>query len=130
MATSYPDNLASPVISGFGISVGSGVLRSTIAGSQVQRRAFATMPHTFRLAFSMSVTDWADWQAWVAVHAYDWFTLDLPSLYSGRLAAVAAPTLVRFTSSVAVTMLTGVHVQVSVAAEIEPSMIERYLEVA
>ncbi len=130
MATSYPSNLANPLISGFGITVASGALRSTMPGSQVQRRAFDTMPHTFRLAFSMSVTDWADWQAWVALNAHDWFNMDLPSMYAGKVATLTTPTLIRFISPITAAIMSAEHVQLSVSAEIAPSMIARYREVA
>lgn len=130
MATSYPSTLANPLVSGFAITVSSGVLRASTAGSQVQRRAYDTMPMTFRLAFAMSIVDWADWQAWVSVNAYNWFEMKLPSMYSGLQATLTTPTLIRFITPISITSMTEQHVQTSVAAEMAPSMIARYREVA
>lgn len=128
MAVSYPSSLACPQLSGFGISVSSGVLRSDMAGAQVQRRAYDTMPHSFRLSFAMSVIDWGNWQAWVTDNAYSWFEMDLPSMYAGRDGVEKTPTLIRFVSGVTVTNLTERHVQISVVAEMAPSIIRKYRE--
>jgi hypothetical protein len=128
MPTQYPATLPGPTIEGLGIRVGMGVVRSDMDTHQVQRRVFSSMPHSFTLAFTLSLAQWAQWQLWVLANAYRWFEIDLPSLYAGRIAANTSPALIRFTSNVTATMRSAEHVQVAVAAEMAPSMIDGYLE--
>lgn len=128
MPLSYPSSFACPLLSGFNISVAAGVLRAQEPGAQVQRRAFDTMPHVFQLSFAMSVTDWSAWQAWVTDNAFDWFNMDLPSMYAGLAKTQKTPTLIRFVSPISVSTLTEQHVQLSVTAEMAPSMIRKYRE--
>jgi hypothetical protein len=105
-----------------------GAARSEIPMSQVQRRIFRTMPHSVSLSFVMTVTQWGTWETWVKANGYDWFQLDLPSLYSGRLGKRLSPHLIRFTSGLSVRNITESSVQISVNAEFSPSMITQYLD--
>lgn len=95
---------------------------------QAQRRVFTTMPHAIALSFVMTVTQWGIWEPWVKSNAYDWFEIDLPSLYSGQLGKRLSPHLIRFTSGLSVINVTESSVQISVTAEFAPSMITKYLD--
>jgi hypothetical protein len=128
MPTVYPSTLPGPVIEGLGLRVNMGVLRSEDTTHQAQRRIHKTMPHSFSLTFRMSLIDWADWQLWVLANGYNWFEIELPSLYAGRLSQNTAPALVRFTSDLGATLLAADVVQVTVTAELAPSAIGAYLE--
>jgi len=128
MATAYPSTLVQPQLDGLKISVASGVARSDVPGAQVQRRIYATMPHTFSLSFAMTLAQWSDWQAWVAVNGYNWFTMYLPSMYAGLDELLTTPTLIRFTSSISASNLSQDHIRVSVMAEMAPTMIARFHE--
>lgn len=128
MATAYPSNFPCPLIAGFRIDVGMGVIRADNPGHQVQRRVFTTMPHMLAMSFAMSVVTWAAWQKWCLDNAYGWFEMPLPSLYAGQTGAVEEPTVIRFVSEFTAVNLTEDDVQVSVTAEISPSMFRRVLE--
>ena len=128
MATQYPTTYPCPSISSFSALVSMGVARSDMGGNQVQRRVFSTMPHTFSLTFTMSVTAWTAWQRWVKDNAYGWFEMSLPSLYAGKAGSLLTPTLIRFTSPISASNVTESQVQLSVQAEMAPSMIAKYLE--
>lgn len=128
MATQYPSTLPRPTFSGFGATVASGVIRADSDSHQAQRRVHTTMPHTFTLSFVMGLTEWAQWQLWSLEYGYRWFELDLPTLYAGKLNESTAPALIRFTSGFNATLLAAEQVQVSVTAEMAPSMIAAYLE--
>lgn len=129
MATLYPDSLPCPLLNGFSIFVASGAIRSDINGNQSQRRVFKSMPHVFSLSFAMSITQWGAWQNWVSANAYNWFEMNLPSMYAGREGKLLKATLIRFTSPVSVSSATDKHVQVSVTAEMAPSAYAKFLEV-
>ena len=124
----YPSTLPGPVIEGLGAQVAMGVLRSDMDTHQAQRRVFQTMPHGFSLVFRMTLAEWAQWQLWALASGYQWFTLDLPSLYAGRASLNTAPLRVRFTSGFNATLLAADVVQVTVTAETAPSAIGEYLE--
>lgn len=128
MATQYPSTYPCPTLSGFSAVVSMGVARSEMGGNQMQRRYFSTMPHTFSLSFVMSVATWFAWQSWVMQNAYTWFEMDLPNLYASQQGLLVAPTLIRFTSPISASNLTESQVQLSVQAEMAPSMIANYLE--
>lgn len=128
MTTIYPTTYAAPLIAGLTMQVASGVVRSDVPGAQVQRRVFKTMPHTYMLSFAMSLADWADWQAWVAQYAHGWFSIYLPGMYAGLSGNTTAPTLIRFISPVTSVNLAQDKVQLSVMAEIAPSMISKFHE--
>lgn len=128
MATAYPSTFPAPLISGFSMSVASGVIRAPMEGAQSQRRVFSTMPHVVSLSFAMSLTQWATWQPWVKSNAYGWFSLNLPSMYAGLDDNITSPTLIRFISPVTSVNMSDEYVQLSVAAEFAPSMIARFHE--
>lgn len=128
MAAAYPSTLVQPQLNGLTIGVGAGVARSDVPGAQVQRRIFATMPHSFTLSFAMTLAQWSDWQAWVKVNAYSWFTMYLPSMYAGLDGLLTTPTLIRFTSPITASNLSQDHIRVSVMAEMAPTMIARFHE--
>jgi hypothetical protein len=76
----------------------------------------------------MTVTQWGAWENWVKTNAYDWFNMDLPSLYSGLAGKRLSPHTIRFTSGLTVVNVTESSVQISVTAEFSPSMITQYLD--
>lgn len=126
--TTYPDTLPGPTISGFGATVVMGVIRSGMDTHQTQRRVHATMPHTFTLSFVLSLTEWAQWQLWVSEYGYRWFEINLPTLYAGSLLENTSLVKIRLTSDITGALLAGDQAQVSVTAEMAPSMIADYFE--
>ena len=128
MATKYPVSFPCPLINGYRMSVASGVIRSDMSFHQAQRRVFTTMPHAIVLSFMMPVTMWANWQQWVTNNAFKWFEMNLPSMYAGLAGTRTTATLIRFTGNVTADSVTEQHVQVTVTAEMAPSMIGKYLE--
>jgi hypothetical protein len=127
MTTQYPSVFPQPLVSGFGAMVASGVTRDGSSVHQEQRRVFQTMPHSFTLSFVMSLADWDAWARWIDENGFRWFEIELPTLYAGKDGLFKAPVLVRLTSDVPATTVSGEHVQVSVSAEIAPSMIDQLL---
>ncbi len=127
MATQYPSTLPQPLVSGFGAVVASGVIRADSDTHQEQRRVFNTMPHSFTLSFIMGLADWDSWARWIAEYGHRWFEIALPTMYAGKDGVFKAPVLIRLTSNVPATTVSGEHVQVSVTAEMAPSMIGQYL---
>jgi hypothetical protein len=125
MPTAYPSTLPGPTLAGFGARVAMGVIRADDVTHEQQRRVFKSMPHTFSLAFVMSLVEWAQWKAWVTDNGYGWFEIDIPTLYDGRVDGT--PAVIRLTSEVTASMLAHDVVQVSVTAEMAPSMIDNYL---
>ncbi|MGA1372885.1 MAG: hypothetical protein ACO3Z6_14940 [Pseudomonadales bacterium] len=124
----YPATFPCVQINGYRLDAEMGAIRTEIPMSQVQRRVFRTMPHVIALSFVMTVPEWGTWQAWIKNNAYDWFTISLPSLYAGKSGSRMSPHVIRFTSPVVASNVTDSHVQVSVAAEMSPSMITQYLD--
>ena len=122
MPTVYPNNFPDPTIEGFSISVASGVIRSSEPSSQVQRRVFKTMPHSFTLRFVISTVRWFSWQQWVTKNGYKWFTMNLPSMYAGKSDSCASPLFIRFTSDVQANAITNEYFEVMVTAETAPSV--------
>lgn len=84
MATVYPSTLPKPVLDGYSAEVSSGVIRADMPMHQAQRRVYNTMPHTFTLAFIMSVEKWGEWYRWVNTNGFRWFEIELLTFYSGR----------------------------------------------
>lgn len=128
MPTQYPETFPQPLIMGFGMSVASGVIRSDMDTHQAQRRVFETMPHVFSMSFVMSISEWNEWARWIEVYGHRWFEIELPTMYAGRLEAATSPVLIRLTSDVPAATVSGEHVQISVSAEMAPSMIGVYLD--
>lgn len=126
MAAIYPTTYPRPLVAGFSMSVGAGVIRAPMPGSEAQRRVFMSMPHIARLEFAMSLAEWADWQSWVKANGYGWFTMNLPSMYAGLDVTVTSPTLIRFVSPITSMNLSDGYVALSVSAEFAPSMIARF----
>ena len=127
MATSYPTTFPSPQLDGLSAMVDMGLIKTDRPMNQAQRRLYATMPHTFSLTFSMSISTWGLWYNWVIANGFRWFTINLPSLYAGRTGDWASPVLVRFTSDLSAANITATDVRVNVMAETAPSMIATYL---
>lgn len=128
MATAYPSTYPQPRIEGFTASVASGLIRADMPTQQAQRRIFTTMPHAFSLTFIMSVDTWAGWQNWVSVNGYRWFEMNLPTMYAGLAGTSLSAVLIRFVSDISAVNVSLTDVQVTVAAEIAPSMIIDYME--
>jgi hypothetical protein len=127
MPTQYPSSLPQPLVSGFGAVVASGVIRDGSDVHQEQRRVFDAMPHSFSLSFIMSLAEWDAWARWIADNGHRWFEIELPTMYAGKADQFKAPVLIRLTSNVPAATVSGEHVQVSVSAEMAPSMIDQYL---
>ena len=127
MPTLYPETFPQPLLQGFSMSVASGVIRDGSDVHQEQRRVFDTMPHSFSLSFIMSLPEWDAWARWIDANGYRWFVIELPTMYAGRDGLSKAPVLVRLTSNIPAAAVSGEHVQVSVQAEMAPSMIGQYL---
>ena len=126
--TAYPSDYPQPKIEGFAASVASGLIKTEDPIHQAQRRVFSTMPHTFALTFVMSVDDWALWHNWASSNGYGWFEINLPTMYAGLAATTLSPVLIRFISDVSAVAVSLNNVQVTVTAEIAPSMIVGYME--
>lgn len=127
MATVYPTTFPSPSFDGFSSSVDMGVIRADGAMDQAQRRVFTTMPLSFSLTFTMSVTIWGLWYNWVQANGYRWFQISLPTFYAGRTGDWTSPVLLRFTSDLSAANISATDIRVSVAAESAPSMTSAYL---
>lgn len=126
--TAYPSDYPQPLLEGFAAQIAMGVIRAQGPTDQAQRRIHTTMPHTFSLTFIMTVAQWGLWYQWMIANGYKWFTMNLPTLYAGLGGGTLSPVLIRLTSnSIVATNVSGSAVQVTVAAEIAPSMITQYL---
>jgi hypothetical protein len=128
MPTEYPSSFPQPLLQGFSMSVASGVIRSDMDTHQAQRRVFSTMPHVFSMSFILSVSEWGTWARWVEEYGFRWFEIELPTMYAGRLDVEKSPVLLRLTAVGAAAPVSGQHVQITVTAEIAPSMISAYLQ--
>ena len=124
----YPSTFPAPLINGYSLTVGSGVIRSDMDTQQAQRRVFTTMPHAFTLSFIMSLAQWGEWQQWADSYGYRWFQMNLPSFYAGKDNLRIAPAIIRFTSGISAANLSQDTVQILVSAEMAPSMFAQYLE--
>lgn len=128
MTVFYPSTFPQPLFEGYAATVAMGVIRSDMPSHQAQRRVFKTMPHTVSLAFIMSVAQWGAWDQWVSSYGYVWFAIDLPTLYAGLANANTSSVLIRFTSEVSAANVSADQVQVSMTAELAPSMIATLLD--
>lgn len=99
-----------------------GVLRTPMeSGLPRQRRLYRTMPHAFQLEFVMTVPELGDWQRWVNLYGYDYFTMNkLESYFAGMVGEIAAPHSVRFTSNLEIDNPVYGWVRVRVGAELDP----------
>ncbi|MCA3575528.1 MAG: hypothetical protein IOC86_16535 [Aestuariivirga sp.] len=128
MPTPYPTGFPMPTIGGFGATVSMGVLRPGEDTHQLQRRVFTNMPHNFALSFTMTLAQWAQWQAWVMNNGYRWFEMNLATLYAGSFNQVTSTVVIRLTSGLSAVLMSHDVVQVTVNAELAPSAIARFLE--
>jgi hypothetical protein len=129
MTTQYPSTLPQPLVSGFSFAVASGVVRGEMETHQAQRRVHNTMPHEFSMSFIMDFSQWSTWLVWVTTYGYRWFEIELPSMYAGQLGQGKSPVLVRLKSTnLSAASVSLDSVQISVVAEMAPSMIAAYLE--
>ena len=119
---SYPRDFQCPQIKPYSVAVDMGVLRTAMeGGNQRQRRRYRIMPHLFRLEFIMQALDLGIWQTWVNKFAYDYFLMDLESMWSAIAGGITAPHLVRFTSDLDIENVTYGWVRVKCVAEISPN---------
>jgi hypothetical protein len=124
MTTKYPAEFACPQILPYKIDVNMGVLRTPMeSGHSRQRRMFRTMPHIFSLEFVLTVKELGRWQAWVNLFAYDYFNMNLESMYSGLADAETIPHTVRFISNLQIENVTQGYVRVRVQAELSPAFV-------
>ena len=79
------------------------------------------MPHIFKLEFIMEALDLGQWQAWINQYAYDFFLLDLESMWSASSGKITSPHIVRFMSDLEVENVVYGWVRVRVAAELSPN---------
>lgn len=100
MATQYPSTLPQPLLEGFSATVDAGVIRAEMPTHQAQRRVYNTMPHTFTLAFIMSVEEWGSWYRWVNTNGFRWFDIELLTFYSGRTLSRTVGELQLFTEGI------------------------------
>jgi len=118
----YPAAFACAQVLPYHIDVNMGVIRTPMeSGHARQRRMFRTMPHLFTLEFVMKAVELGRWQSWVNEFAYDYFSLDLESMYSGLLGQITIPHDVRFTSNLTIDNVTYEWVRVRVQAELSPA---------
>jgi hypothetical protein len=118
----YPDSFQCPQIKPYSLAVDMGVLRTAMdGGNQRQRRRYRMMPHLFNLEFVMQALDLGRWQSWVNQFAYDYFLMDLESMWSALAGSITAPHLVRFISDLQVENVTLGWIRVRVQAEISPN---------
>ena len=124
---SYPATLPAPDMAGFAGEVDMGVIRSDLPARQAQRRVHNVMPHSFTIAFTMTVAEWGRWYIWALASGYHWFTLDLPTLYAGLGSGSLSPVTIRLTGPIMQSALSSDAVRVTVEAEIAPSAIGAFL---
>jgi hypothetical protein len=86
------------------------------------------MPHTFTLAFVMSVQEWGEWRQWVTTYGFRWFEMNLPTFYAGNISEDVSAVLIRFTSDITASNVSATDVRVNVEAELAPSAIAAWLE--
>lgn len=117
----YPDNLASPQVKPYSYAVDMGLLRTPMEGGNTrQRRLYRTMPTLWALEFIMHAVDLFDWQTWADANGYDWFQIDLQSMYSGAAGKMTSPHLVRFTTDLQMENIMYGWIRVRVSAELSP----------
>jgi hypothetical protein len=120
--TRYPSSFQCPQIRPYQIAVDMGILRTPMEGGNTrQRRRYTIMPSIFRLEFVMPAIDLGTWQSWVNAFAYDYFLLNLESMWSAFAGAVTAPHIVRFISDLDIENVVYGWVRVRVQAELSPN---------
>lgn len=130
VAPVYPRQFPCPLIDGYAIDVDAGVLRSSEGGFPAQRRVFKTMPHSFKCRFYLSIKFWGYWQEWMQTDGRQWFSIDLPSMYSGLVGEISIPHLVRLMSTITIEAKTNDYVVASATFELAPSMFKQLANVA
>ena len=118
----YPASLPCPLIKPYQVDVNMGVLRTPMdSGHARQRRLHRRMPHIFTLEFALSIDQLGRWQPWVNEFGYDWFQLDLSTMYSGQVRELFTKHEVRFISDLKYRTLMHGHVLMQVQAELSPA---------
>jgi hypothetical protein len=119
---SYPSSFQCPQIKPYSLKVDMGVVRTPMqGGNNRQRRQYRIMPHVFQLEFIMEAIELGYWQSWVNSFAYDYFLLDLESMWSATNNKITSPHLVRFISDLEVENVVYGWVRVRVQAELSPN---------
>jgi hypothetical protein len=118
----YPAEFRCAQITPYRIAVDMGVLRTPMdSGLPRQRRLYRTMPHAFQLEFVMTVVELGDWQRWVNIYAYDYFTMGrLETYFAGMVGEISSPHSVRFTGNLEIDNPVYGWVRVRVPAELDP----------
>lgn len=120
MAT-YPPGYPLPQRDPYAYSVDMGVYRTAMeSGAPRQRRRYATQPHYFNLEFIVPVADIDTWQQWINQNAYEFFYLPLVNHITIGSTMCGNFCLARFTSDLAISVLTKDFLRVTVAAELQP----------
>jgi len=120
--TRYPSSFQCPKIIPYAWSVDMGILRTPMEGGNArQRRRYRVMPHAFRLEFILSALALGQWQTWINSFAYDWFLMDLQSMWSAATGNIIAPHIIRFTSDLEFEDVTYGWVRCRVGAELSPN---------
>lgn len=118
----YPTGFQCPQIKPYSLGVDMGVLRTPMQGGNArQRRMYRHMPTVFRLEFIIQALDLGEWQSWVNRFAYDYFVINIESMWSGSSGVIAAPHLVRFISDLEMENVTYGWIRVRVQAELSPN---------
>jgi hypothetical protein len=118
----YPDTFRCAQITPYRVTVDMGVLRTPMeSGLYRQRRLYRTMPTVFALEFVMTVVELGDWQEWVNLYAYDYFTMNrLETYLAGKLGEISSPHSVRFIGNLEYDNPVYGWVRVRVGAELDP----------
>lgn len=120
----YPSSFQCPQIKPYAWAVDMGIVRTPMEGGNArQRRRYRTMPHAFRLEFVMPALSVGQWQSWVNAFAYDWFSINLESMWSAATGKITSPHLVRFISNLEWENVVYGWVRVRVQAELSPNQI-------
>jgi len=122
MTVIYPDEFRCAQIMPYRISVDMGLLRTPMeSGAARQRRLYRTMPTQLQLEFVMTIPELGDWQEWVNVNAYDFFTMKkIESMYAGKLGEISSPHSLRFIGDLEMDNPVYGWVRVKVPAELNP----------
>lgn len=120
----YPASFQCPQIIPYGWTVDMGIIRTPMeGGNSRQRRRYRTMPHGFKLEFIMPALALGQWQSWVNAFAYDWFTMNLESMWSAATGAITSPHLIRFISDLEFDDVVYGWVRCRVQAELSPNQV-------
>jgi len=129
MALTYPTQFPLPSASGLNSVIDAGIARTDAATDQVQRRVYATMPHSFTMTFVMSLTAFTGWYEWMLNYGFRWFNIPLPTVYAALANTALSPVTVRLQGPIQTSFLSSNVVRAEVTAESAPGMIARYLAV-